>query len=29
MLAFGVENFTFEIIEECSEAELNNKEQFW
>ena len=29
MLAFGVENFTFEVIEECSEAELNDKEQFW
>ena len=29
MLASGVENFTFEVIEECSEAELDQKEQFW
>ena len=29
MLAIGVENFTFEIIEECQRNELNEKEQFW
>lgn len=29
MLAIGVENFTFEIIEECSRAELNEREDFW
>ena len=29
MLAIGVENFTFEIIEECSRDELNAREDFW
>lgn len=29
MLAIGVENFTFEIIEECSRAELDSREQYW
>ena len=29
MLAIGVENFSFELIEECSREELNEKEQFW
>lgn len=29
MLSFGVENFTFELIEECAPEELNEKEQFW
>lgn len=29
MMAFGVENFTFEIIEECSREDLNEREQFW
>ena len=29
MLAFGVENFTFEIIEECSPLQLNEREQYW
>lgn len=29
MLAIGVENFTFEIIEECSRTELDSKEQYW
>jgi group I intron endonuclease len=29
MLAIGVENFSFELIEECSRDELNEKEQFW
>lgn len=28
-MAIGVENFTFEIIEECSRAELNEREDFW
>lgn len=29
MLSFGVENFTFEIIEECDRADLDAKEQYW
>ena len=29
MKTFGVENFTFEVIEECSKAELNDKEDYW
>lgn len=29
MLAIGVENFTFEIIEECTGAELNSREDYW
>jgi hypothetical protein len=29
MLAFGVENFTFEVIEECAGKDLNGREQFW
>ena len=29
MLATGVENFTFEILEECSSEELDSKEAFW
>ena len=29
MLSIGVENFSFELIEECSRDELNEKEQFW
>jgi predicted GIY-YIG superfamily endonuclease len=29
MLATGVENFTFEIVEECSIGKLNEREQFW
>lgn len=29
MLKEGVDNFTFEIIEECSRAELNEKEKYW
>lgn len=29
MKTIGVENFTFEIIEECSRAELDEKEDFW
>ena len=26
---YGIENFTFEIIEECSEDQLNNRERYW
>lgn len=26
---YGLEQFTFEIIEECSKSELNNKEIYW
>lgn len=26
---FGVENFTFEIVEECDRKDLNEKEKFW
>lgn len=29
MKTFGVENFTFEVVEECSKAELNDKEDYW
>ena len=29
MLAIGVENFTFEIIEECSRNDLNDREDYW
>jgi len=29
MKSIGVENFTFEIIEECSRDELDAKEDFW
>lgn len=29
MLATGIENFTFEIIEECSEEKLNEREQYY
>lgn len=29
MLEHGVENFTFEIIEECSRAQLNEREDYW
>lgn len=29
MLASGVENFTFEIIEECDRELLNNREDYW
>lgn len=29
MLTFGVENFTFEVIEECAGKDLNGREQFW
>lgn len=26
---YGIDNFKFEIIEECSEAELNEREKYW
>ena len=29
MLTFGVENFTFEIIEECEREQLGEREQYW
>jgi DNA repair exonuclease SbcCD ATPase subunit len=29
MLAFGVENFSFEVIEECSRDKLDNREDYW
>ena len=29
MLAIGIENFTFEIVEECSSAKLNEREDYW
>ena len=29
MLSFGVENFTFEIIEECDRSVLNDREDYW
>lgn len=29
MLSIGVENFSFEIIEECSREQLNEKENYW
>ena len=29
MLEHGVENFTFEIVEECSRAQLNEREDYW
>lgn len=29
MLAIGVENFTFEVVEECSSKDLNSREDYW
>ena len=29
MLAIGVENFSFEFIEECEKSQLDQREQFW
>ena len=29
MFKYGVENFTFEIIEECSRDKLNSREDYW
>jgi group I intron endonuclease len=29
MLASGVENFSFEVIEECSRDKLDSREDYW
>lgn len=29
MMEFGVENFSFEIIEECDRSLLNSREDYW
>ena len=29
MLEYGVENFTFEIVEECDRSKLNEREDYW
>ena len=29
MLSLGVENFTFELVEECEEKDLDEKEKYW
>jgi group I intron endonuclease len=29
MAADGVENFSFEVLEECDRSELNNRETYW
>jgi hypothetical protein len=29
MIAFGVENFSFEIIEECPREKLDEREDYW
>lgn len=29
MMKYGVENYSFEVIEECSREELNKREAFW
>lgn len=29
MMEVGVENFTFELIEECASAQLNEREKYW
>ena len=29
MKAYGVENFTFEIVEECERSLLNERESYW
>ena len=29
MMEDGVENFTFELLEECKREELNNRETYW
>ena len=29
MRKYGIENFTFEVIEECNEELLNQREQYW
>ena len=29
MLEYGLENFTFEIVEECERSKLNEREDYW
>jgi hypothetical protein len=29
MAKFGVENFTFEVVEKCQKEQLNEREQYW
>ena len=29
MYSIGVENFTFEIVEECDRSKLNEREDYW
>ena len=29
MASIGVENFTFEVIEECERSQLDEKEDYW
>jgi len=29
MKKFGIENFTFEVIEECPQEKLNQREDYW
>jgi len=29
MLSIGVENFTFEIVEECDRTKLDKQEDYW
>ena len=29
MASFGVQNFTFEIIQECDKSELDEREDYW
>ena len=29
MQTVGVENFSFEIIEECTKSQLNDREDYW
>lgn len=29
MNKYGIENFTFKVIEECSQQELDTREQYW
>ena len=29
MLSFGIENFTFELVEECDRNQLDEREDFW
>jgi len=29
MYSLGVENFSFEIVEECERSKLNEREDYW